>query len=106
MTLAELRTELLTLGMPVEYGGFARPPTPPYLVYVYAYSGDVMADDQNAFDVGNWQIELYTTKKDPTNEGLIETLLKNLRLPYYKVEAFIDSLGLRQVVYEIQIIGG
>jgi hypothetical protein len=106
MTLSELRTQLLTLGMPAEYGGFSTPPEPPYIVYVYAYSNDVMADNQNYVDIGNFQVELYTVKKDPASEGLVETLLKSLRLPYLKVEAFIDSLKLRQVVYQIQLIGG
>ena len=106
MTLSELRTQLLTLGMPAEYGGFINSPTPPYIIYVHAYSADMIADNQNYVDIGNFQIELYTVKKDPTSEGLVEALLKSLRLPYLKVEAFIDSLKLRQVVYQIQLIGG
>lgn len=106
MTLAELKVALESLGMPVAYGEFLEPVAPPFITYGFAYSADKMADNQNYVSAGFYQIELYTKKKDPASEKLVEDKLKELRLPYSKVEAWLDSENLRQVVYEIQLIGG
>ncbi|WP_025849114.1 hypothetical protein [Paenibacillus ehimensis] len=110
MTQAELFQALKSLGMPVAYGGFEstpeNPPPPPFITYQFAYSGDLMADNQNYVDIGNFQVELYTTKKDPAREQIVQNKLKELRLPYSKVEAWLDDEKLRQVIYEIQLVGG
>jgi len=62
-----------------------------------------MADNQNYKSITNVQVELYTKIKDQTSEGQVETLLKTNRLPYQKVEAYLDSEALFQVIYEIRI---
>lgn len=111
MTQAELFTALKSLGMPVAYGEFENTeknpaPSPPFITYQFAYSSDFKADNQNYLDIGNFQIELYTLKKDPVKEKLVQDKLKELRLSYSKVEAYLDTEKLRQIVYEIQLIGG
>lgn len=103
MTLAELNTLLETLGMPVAYSHFKKATSPPFITYQFAYGSDFKADNQNYKDISNVQVELYTKIKDLTNEGQVEALLKNNRLPYMKTEAFLDSENLYQVIYEIQI---
>ncbi len=111
MTQAELFTALKSLGMPVAYGQFEdtyqnpAPPSP-FITYQYAYDGGLKADNQNYIDAGFYQIELYTTKKDLAKEKLVQDKLKELRLPYSKVEAYLGSEKLWQVVYEVQLIGG
>lgn len=111
MIPAELKTALKTLGMPVAYGEFVNTeenpaPSPPFITYQFAYSGNFKADNQNYVDAGFYQVELYTRKKDPVSEKKVQDLFKFLRLPYSKVETYLESEGLRQVVYEIQLIGG
>lgn len=108
MTTAELYTQLLTLKLPVAYSHFPADdaPQPPYIVYLHAYSSDMMADNQNYVGIGNYQVELYSRNKDTANEAALEALFKSNRLPYRKTEAWLASEGLRQVVYEIQLIGG
>jgi len=111
MTQAELYSALKSLGMPVAYGEFKDDsqnpaPSPPFITYQFAYGGDFKADNQNYVDVGFYQVELYTVKKDPGTERLVQDKLKELRLPYSKVETWIDSEKLYQVIYEIQLIGG
>lgn len=108
MTMAEFYTQLLTLKLPVAYSHFPADdaPQPPYIVYLHAYSSDMMADNQNYAGIGNYQVELYSKTKDATNETAIQTLLKSMGLPYRKTEAWLATEGLRQVVYEIQLIGG
>lgn len=107
MTQKELLTALKTLGLPVAYAEFTTPTAPPFICYQFTYSGNnLMADNKNAVDVGNFDIELYTVIKDLAMEKLVEDKLKELELPYRKSEAKIESENLRQVIYEIQLIGG
>lgn len=103
MTLAELYTALKTLKWPVAYSHFTTAQTPPFITYQVSHSLDFMADNQNYKSITNVQVELYTKTKDQTKEGLVETLLKTNRLPYQKVEVFLDSEELFQVIYEVQI---
>ena len=106
MTYIELLQELKTLGMPVTYGSFKKSVKPPFIVLQFAYSDDLIADNQNYQDIGNYQVELYTAIKHPPTEQLVQNKLKELRLPYGKVEAYIDSEELYQIIYEIKLIGG
>lgn len=109
MTQGELLQALKSLGMPVTYGEFISTPkkpapAPPFITYQYAYSSDLVADNHNYLEIGNFQIELYTNKKDLVVEKKMEDKLKELRFPYSKVEAKIQSEGLFQIIYEIQLI--
>lgn len=104
MTEAELCAALKTLGMPVAYGSFAEPTAPPFITYQFANDADLKADNQNYVEISNFQVELYTSKKDPAKEKLIRDKLNELRLPHSKVEAFLTPEKLIQVIYEIQII--
>lgn len=106
MTIAELNQALKTIGYPVAYHHFTSPPNPPYLVYLFTYSNDMIADNQNYVEISNFQVELYNIKKDPEVEKQVEDKLKELELPYTKTEAFIESEGLLQVLYLFQTIGG
>ena len=103
MKQTALYTSLKTLGLPVTYGEFLTPVTPPFITYQYVYSNDLMADDANCIEVSNFQVELYTTKKDLTVEGQVEALLKSLFLPYRKLEFYIEAENLRQIIYEVQL---
>ena len=112
MTQAELAASLRSLGMPVAYGEFINTPenpapAPPFITYqFYDDSGSIFADNQNYVAVDNFQVELYTNKKDLVKEKLVQDKLKELNLPYSKTETYLESEKMRQVVYEIQLTGG
>lgn len=111
MTLEELATALKATGYPVAYSHFVdtpqKPaPSPPFITYQETHSSDLMADNQNYVGISNVQIELYTDKKDLIAEKKVQDKLKELGLPYSKVETWIEEERLYQVVYEIQLIGG
>lgn len=111
MTLPELYTALKTLGMPIAYGEFevtpqTPAPAPPFITYQVADNADVMADNINYVDVGNVQIELYTTRKDLAREKLVQDKLKTLGLAYGKFETRLEDERLYQIVYTVQLIGG
>lgn len=103
MNITQLATELNKIGLPLSYNHFTTPPAPPYLVYLFSYSNDLMADNINYEDVGVYQIELYTDKKDTASEKKVEDKLKALEIPYQSFETWIDSEKLYQIVYEISI---
>lgn len=90
-----------TLNLPLAYHHFVEPPVPPYIVYLFSYSNNFGADNKVYQKIPNYQVELYTTKKDPDSEKLIEDLFDSNDIFYEKTEAFIDSENLYQVLYEI-----
>lgn len=106
MTYVELIEEMEVLGFPCTYNSFKKPQPLPYTVVTFAYNNDLIADNYNYQNVGNYQLEYYNSTKHPSDEKKIENRLKELRLPYSKTETFLDSENLYRVIYEIQLIGG
>ena len=54
----------------------------------------------------NYQIELYTEKKDIALEETLEGIFDEHGLVYDKTETYLQSEKLLEVIYEIQLIGG
>lgn len=106
MTQAELYQALKSIGYPVAYGSFSSPVTPPFITYQFAYSNDLIADNINYVAIEDFQIELYTAKKDIVAEQKVQDKLKELGLPYRKFETYLDTEKMYQILYEIQILGG
>ena len=101
MDEAALFTLLKSTGLPVAYHHFTSPPTPPYIVYLFSYSSNFGADNRVYSKQSNYQVELYTTKKDPVSEKLIEDLFDEHDIFWEKTETYIESEDLYQVLYEI-----
>lgn len=99
--MQELYNLLKALGLPIAYHHFKTPPSPPYIVYLFSYSNNFGADDKVYDKSNNYQIELYSIKKDLASEKLIEDLFDSNDIFYDKTETYIDSEGLYQVLYEI-----
>ena len=99
MDEATLYQLLKTSGLPVAYHHFAQPPTPPYIVYLFSYSSNFGADNKAYNKQPNYQVELYTTGKDPASDKLIEDLFDAHEIYWDKTETYIDSEGLYQVLY-------
>ena len=106
MTQTELYQALKSIGYPVAYGSFSSPVTPPFITYQFAYSNDMMADNVNYVAIDDFQIELYTAKKDLAAEQKVQDKLKELGLTYRKFETYLYEEKMYQILYEIQIIGG
>lgn len=101
MDEAALFTLLKSTGLPVAYHHFTSPPSPPYIVYLFAYSSNFGADNKVHSQADNYQVELYTKTKDPAAEALIEGLFDANDIYWDKTETYIESEGLYQVLYEI-----
>ena len=96
-----LKALLETTGLPVAYHHFKTPPEPPYIVYLLSYSSNFGADNKVHSQADNYQVELYTTIKDPASEKLVEDLFDANDIFWDKTETYIDSEDLYQVLYEI-----
>lgn len=103
MTHIELAQRLQETGLPIAYRKFNKPPSPPYLTYLFAYASDIKADNQNYVPISNFQVELYTKEKDLDIENLVEDKLRTIS-PYGKHEEYLESEKFYQVVYTVQII--
>ena len=101
MDEATLLTLLESTGLSVAYHHYVLPPAPPYIVYLFVYSSNFGADNKVYQAIDNYQVELYTTKKDPDSEKLVEDLFDSNDIFWDKSETWIESEGLYQVAYEI-----
>jgi hypothetical protein len=104
VNVQDLYEGLLETGYPVAYRQFKSAPELPYIVYLFATSADLMADNENYQGIGDYQVELYTQDKDLTSEAVVEASLKALRLPFGKTEAYLDTEDMYEVLYEVRII--
>lgn len=48
-------------------------------------------------------IELYTDEKSPETEAEIEAILKHHHLFYNKIETWIESEELYEILYELEV---
>ncbi len=101
--LAQLLTET---GLPVARNAFLKAQAPPYIVYVFSHSDNFAADSKVYLKRDNYQIELYTEKKDIALEEKLEGIFDECGLVYDKTETYLESEKLIEVIYEIQLIGG
>ena len=104
MTLSELKTILDSTGYPVAYSHFQTEPDTPYIVYSVSGSSNFMADDNVYKPIQNVDVELFTYKKDLEAEASIEDAFFNNKIPFEKIETYISSEKLFQIIYEITLI--
>lgn len=103
MTLVELKKLLDATGYPVAYSHFNEPKQTPFITYLTTYTSNLHADNRVHQKVQNVDVELYTSKKDLHAEETLENLLNENELPYDKVETFIDSEKVYQIIYEVRL---
>jgi len=102
--VAELLALLQGTGLPVAYRQWKEAPELPYLVYLFGNSSDLMADNQNYAEVSDWQVELYSADKDPASEEVVQAAFKAARIPYQKLETYLEAEDMHQVLYLIRTI--
>ena len=98
MTLEELAGMLEKTGFPCAYDHFAEgeSPEPPFICYLLPGSDNFSADGRVYFRISEVRIELYTDRKDPGAEALVETVLDDAGIFYNKCALrFTDGRGRR-----------
>ena len=101
MTQKELAQRLATTGLPVAYQAFRTRQAPPFVCYLFAYDSQFYADDGMYFSAGRYQVEIYTSTKDPVIEARVEAVLAGLC--WEKSEEYIDEEKIYQITYEIEV---
>lgn len=105
MTLEELAGMLEKTGFPFAYDHFAEGEStdPPFICYLLPGSDNFAADGRVYFRISEVRIELYTDRKDPGAEALVETVLDDAGIFYNKSEAWIQSEKLYEVLYSMEL---
>ena len=79
-----------------------KPPALPYIVYLFTDADNFAADNIVYHGIGNYDVELYSNDKDPVSESAVESALTQAGVFYEKIEVYIQSEEMYQVVYSIQ----
>lgn len=103
MTHKELGNLLKKAELPLVYSHFGKPQEPPFLVYIRTGNENIEADNKVWQKKMNYDIELYTSKKDTAKEKIIEDLLDDAEIFYDIEEVYIESEKMFEVIYSIQI---
>ena len=108
MSYDDIVTMLEEAGLPIAYDHFAEgeSPDPPFICCLFPGTDNMFADNVVWQKVDEFNIELYTDKKNPDIESKIEDILISHELPYEKSEVWIENEKMYEVLYQTQIIGG
>lgn len=106
MTRKEVAEMVAGIGLPYAYYQFSddTPQSLPFVCYFYGPSDDVFADSKNYAKIRVLNIELYTKDKDFELEDIVEGILEENNLTYYKEENYIDSEKMNQTAYEMEVL--
>ncbi len=105
MKYEDVMAMLTECNLPFAYDHFAEgeSPDPPFLVFLFPGTDNMFADNQVYYKVNELNIELYTDKKDPVIENQIEDVLAAREVAYEKMETWIDSEKMYEVLYQTEI---
>ncbi len=104
MTQTELISLLKTTGYDVAYHHFEERNNPPFVVFLRTDDENISSDYKVHGKFKNYQIELYTRKKDLVAEKKIEDVIGEIYSEYSTSETYIESEKLYQVVYQITVV--
>lgn len=101
MTLDELVKRLKEAGFDTAYKCFDHPPNIPFVAYLVPDESHWGDDTKNRLKRMSVKLELYTDRKDPKSEQIIEAFLDFAQ--FEKLEDYISDEELYMVVYEFDI---
>lgn len=103
--MSKLIQLLTAIGLPYAYDHFAEgeSPQPPFVCCLIPDTDNFAADGMAYFKINNVCFELYTDKKEPATEKLVEDVLDLNGIFYDKSETWIDSEKLFEVIYSFQM---
>lgn len=103
MTHQELFALLQTTGLPVAYRAFKKAQNPPFIAFVRNNNTNIQADNKVHATWHNYDIELYTDKKDTYLEKIVADMLDEKEIYYEVDETYVESEKLHMVIFSIQI---
>lgn len=93
------------IGLSNAYHHFAEgeSPEPPFLIYLIRGSDNFSADGKAYFKANEVHIEIYTDYKNIEIEKKAEAVLDEYGIFYNKLESFIESEKLYEVLYTFEM---
>ena len=105
MTYEEIHEMMQEIGLPSAYHHFAEgeSPAPPFVIFLSPGENTFSADNVNYYNFKKLDIELYTDKKSPETEKMVEEVLQEHEIFYQKSELWIESERLYEVLFEMEV---
>ncbi|MDE5945759.1 MAG: hypothetical protein K2G63_00420 [Oscillospiraceae bacterium] len=105
MTYEEINEMMQEMGFPYAYHHFAEgeAPEPPFIIFLSPGENTFSADNFMYYSFKRLNIELYTDKKSPETENVIEAVLRHHHIFYEKSEVWIESEKLYEILYEMEV---
>lgn len=93
------------IGLPFAYDYFAEgeSPNPPFICYLIPSSDNFAADGKVYHKINVVHLELYTDCKDLSVEQKVEAVLDKHGIFYDKLETWIESEKLYEVLYSFEM---
>lgn len=106
MTYDEVVEMAEETGLPVAYDHFAEgeSPDPPFLVFLFPSTDHFSADGQVYAKINALHFELYTDRKQPEIEAMVEAVLDQRGIFYDKSEVWIPDERLYEVLYTMEVL--
>lgn len=103
--MEEIVNILKEIGIPFAYDHFAEgeSPSPPFICYLTPSTNHFAADGVTYLKVNDIHIELYTDFKDLSVERKVESALDRHGIFYERLETWIDSEKLYEVLYSFEM---
>lgn len=103
MDLEKLNQRLESTGLPVAYWSFPEGEAPPlpWICYIVTGSNNFVADGTVFYQIQHVDVELYTERKEPAVQALVEQALTGI--PWQKSERYLDDERCYEVIYEIEV---
>lgn len=106
MTYEQVSAMAEETGLPVAYDHFAEgeSPDPPFLVFLFPHTDHFYADGKVYMKIQSLHFELYTERKQPDVEAVVEAVLYRHGMVYDKTEVWIETEQLYEVLYSMEAI--
>ena len=106
MTYEQVSAMAEETGLPVAYDHFAEgeSPDPPFLVFLFPRTDHFYADGKVYMKIQSLHFELYTDRKQPDVEAVVEAILDRHGMVYDKTEVWIETEQLYEVLYSMEAI--
>ena len=105
MNPKDIKQILAQTGLPLTYYQWPEKEAPalPYIVWYLPGTDNFAADDKVYQQIHTLNVELYTDNKDFELEQTVEAVLEANDLVWDKVEAYIDTERMYQVLYTMEV---
>ena len=106
MTVHEVEQMMDELDIPTSYYKFDEGTgvQPPFAVWYFSESNDVLADGRNYVDVNHLVIELYTDERDFDLEQTVKDVLASHDLVYTWDTDYISEEMMYETIFETEVI--